>query len=166
MRWLPVELALLQLTLLLCTQHLLAFLPELRTLFCIMAASSSSWNRNDPSNVRWAVVAACGSRGERWLDAAGTALCERRNPALQIVYLAILGTMYWMYSRDVFTMLPTRHVPAWHMCGPPRICAVHSDKAAVKQPAFKVRFAAGCDAHHHSHSGRAMQRWTSRLLHA
>jgi len=111
-------------------------------------------------------VAACGSRGERWLDAAGTALCERRNPALQIVYLAILGTMYWMYSRDVFTMLPTRHVPAWHMCGPPRICAVHSDKAAVKQPAFKVRFAAGCDAHHHSHSGRAMQRWTSRLLHA
>ena len=88
---------------------------------------------------RWAVVAACGSRGERWLDAAGTALCERRNPALQIVYVAILGVMYWMYSRDVFTMLPTRHVPAWHMCGPSRVRAARTNRAATGQLALLAR---------------------------
>jgi hypothetical protein len=66
-------------------------------------------------NSRWVVLAACGSRGERWLDAASEALCERRNPALQIAYVAILALMYWLYARDVFDMLPQPHVPTWHM---------------------------------------------------
>ena len=63
---------------------------------------------------RWAVVTACGGRGERWLVATSAALCERRNPALQIAYVAIVAVMYWLYARDVFAMLPQRHFPAWH----------------------------------------------------
>ena len=79
-------------------------------------------------------MAAFGSRGERWLDAAGTALCERRNPALQIAYLGILGVMYWMYNRDVFAMLPQPHVPAWHLCGPPYLRCIGSRSALAEQP--------------------------------
>ena len=87
----------------------------------MITTSSSTVSMVTCVKFRWAVVGACGSRGEQLLDAASTALCERRNPALQIAYVAILGVMYWMYSRDVFAILPTRHVPAWHMCGPWRL---------------------------------------------
>ena len=66
---------------------------------------------------RWLVTTACGERGERCMDRTSELCCERRNPALQLVYVAILGVTYHLYARDVFALLPTQHAPAWHMCG-------------------------------------------------
>jgi hypothetical protein len=39
----------------------------------------------------WLVAKLCGARGERAVDSCSAALCERKTPALQLVYLALVG---------------------------------------------------------------------------
>jgi hypothetical protein len=39
----------------------------------------------------WIVTKLCGARGERAVDSCSAALCERKTPALQLVYLALVG---------------------------------------------------------------------------
>lgn len=48
--------------------------------------------------------------------AQGTAaLCfERRNPAVQLLFLCLLCGCYWLFCSSVFPMLPLPGLPAWH----------------------------------------------------
>lgn len=39
----------------------------------------------------WVVAKLCGARGERAVDSCSAALCERKTPALQLVYLVLVG---------------------------------------------------------------------------
>lgn len=63
----------------------------------------------------WLVAKLCGARGERAVDSCSAALCERKTPALQLVYLALVGYTYKMYHQHVFALLPLPGLPAWHM---------------------------------------------------
>eukprot|EP00887_Chlorella_sp_A99_P006060 scaffold22.g6060.t1 len=60
------------------------------------------------------VVRACGERGRHRLAAAEAACCAGSNPAVQILFLFLLGAGYWGFNASVFPMLPAAGLPAWH----------------------------------------------------
>ena len=43
-----------------------------------------------------------------------TACCERPNPLVQLLFLAMLAGAYYLYLRDVFPLLPLPGLPSWH----------------------------------------------------
>ena len=63
----------------------------------------------------WLIAKTCGARGEAAADRCSAALCESKTPALQLVYLAILGYTYKLYHQHVFSLLPAPGAPLWHM---------------------------------------------------
>lgn len=56
----------------------------------------------------------CGARGLRALDAAAECCCERRNPALQILYLTMICIGYGVFCLHVFPLLPGPLAAAHH----------------------------------------------------
>ena len=60
----------------------------------------------------------CGERGKRALDASFSACCQRYNPTLQLLYLSLLATGYYLYCLEIFARLPQKYAPLWHQCGP------------------------------------------------
>lgn len=40
---------------------------------------------------------------------------ETRTPLLQLVYLLLLGSAYYLYSQHIFSLLPLPGLPLWHM---------------------------------------------------
>lgn len=62
----------------------------------------------------WVTGWLCGERGRAALAGLEEGCCERRNPAVQILFLAILAAAYYVYARDVFPLLPLPGLPAWH----------------------------------------------------
>ena len=61
----------------------------------------------------------CGERGGGALDAAFTACCQRYNPTLQLLYLSLLATGYYLYCLEIFARLPQPYAPLWHQCATP-----------------------------------------------
>ena len=57
----------------------------------------------------------CGARGRRWLAAAEHACCYQSNPAVQILFLLLLGACYTAFIRSIFPLLPSAGLPTWHM---------------------------------------------------
>lgn len=58
----------------------------------------------------------CGRRASAALDAAADLCCERSNPVVQALFLALLCACYAAFVAFVFPMLPQPGVPAWHKC--------------------------------------------------
>lgn len=65
--------------------------------------------------VERAAEAACGARGPACLAATEAACCEGSNPAVQILFLVLMGMGWWAYSSYVFPMLPAAGLATWHV---------------------------------------------------
>lgn len=63
----------------------------------------------------WCVSCVCGEAGVRRVDAANEYLCDKPNPALQILYSLLLGGGYYLYSLYVFPLLPGPFVSDIHV---------------------------------------------------
>lgn len=57
----------------------------------------------------------CGDWGLGKLNSLSRACFDTSNPALQLLYLGLLFTGYYLYSRDILALLPLPYAPAWHM---------------------------------------------------
>ncbi|KAK9819855.1 hypothetical protein WJX72_003324 [[Myrmecia] bisecta] len=62
----------------------------------------------------WAVEGTCGKSGKRSLAKVEDVCCNRPNPVLQVLYVALLLAAYYLYSRDIFSLLPLPYAPSWH----------------------------------------------------
>lgn len=56
----------------------------------------------------------CGQRGPALLATVAELCCERSNPAVQVLFLALLGSCLWAYCRFIFPLLPLPGIPSWH----------------------------------------------------
>lgn len=56
-----------------------------------------------------------GDRGVAWLEAAEAACCEGSNPAVQILFLVLMGLGWWSYSAYIFPKLPAAGLAGWHV---------------------------------------------------
>ena len=61
-----------------------------------------------------ALSRAGGGRGADLLRRAGELCCERSNPAVQILFVAMVAGCYAVFYATVFPMLPLPGLPAWH----------------------------------------------------
>lgn len=62
----------------------------------------------------WLLQRVCGGSAASSLGNASKFCCERRNPILQLFYLTLLAVSYYLYCRDVFSLLPLPYAPSWH----------------------------------------------------
>uniref|UniRef100_A0A1D1Z0A9 S-acyltransferase n=2 Tax=Anthurium amnicola TaxID=1678845 RepID=A0A1D1Z0A9_9ARAE len=60
------------------------------------------------------VVVVFGSRGRNAFLVIEHYCCERPNPILQIIYLAIIGTTYFIIAKSSFRYIPGYYVGGWH----------------------------------------------------
>ena len=72
--------------------------------------------RAPPTRLRCRAAArqACGRPGGACLHATGELCCERSNPAVQLLFVGLLGGCYWLFWSSIFPLLPLPGVPAWH----------------------------------------------------
>lgn len=72
--------------------------------------------RAPPTRLRCRAAArqACGRHGGACLHATGELCCERSNPAVQLLFVGLLGGCYWLFWSSIFPLLPLPGVPAWH----------------------------------------------------
>ncbi|KAL4858645.1 putative protein S-acyltransferase 17 [Chlorella vulgaris] len=56
----------------------------------------------------------CGQRGPALLATVAELCCERSNPAVQVLFLTLLGSCLWAYCRFIFPLLPLPGIPTWH----------------------------------------------------
>lgn len=64
---------------------------------------------------RWCLRKVCGERSVECLSQLEVNLCEKPNPALQLVYAGVLGGGYWLYVQNVFPLVPGPFVSGYHM---------------------------------------------------
>lgn len=62
----------------------------------------------------WLIDRVCGQGAVGRLTHVSQFCCERRNPVLQLFYLTLLFVSYYLYCRDVFSLLPLPYAPLWH----------------------------------------------------
>ncbi|KAL3139714.1 hypothetical protein ABBQ38_004020 [Trebouxia sp. C0009 RCD-2024] len=62
----------------------------------------------------WLLHRVCGGSAALSLGNASKYCCEKRNPILQLFYLTLLAVSYYLYCRDVFSLLPLPYAPSWH----------------------------------------------------
>lgn len=62
----------------------------------------------------WSLQRVCGSSAASSVGNASHYCCEQRNPVLQLFYLTLLAVSYYLYCRDVFSLLPLPYAPLWH----------------------------------------------------
>eukprot|EP00884_Botryococcus_braunii_P000562 jgi/Botrbrau1/10506/Bobra.0133s0106.1 len=108
----------------------LAFITWMAVFVCIMLFGDNPYFENTPiAGAFWffndgififiwsAVEYLCGEWGTGRMDILAKACIGSPNPALQLLYLALLFTGYYLYSRDVLYLLPLPYAPLWHMYG-------------------------------------------------
>ncbi|GMH32784.1 hypothetical protein BSKO_00618 [Bryopsis sp. KO-2023] len=64
--------------------------------------------------LEWTISKCCGAKGGKVLLCVEDVFCNRRNPFLQVMYLLIWSGCYYLYCRDVFTMLPGKYIGGYH----------------------------------------------------
>ncbi|CAD7701821.1 unnamed protein product, partial [Ostreobium quekettii] len=63
---------------------------------------------------QWLVAKCFGRRGERAFEDVADCCCESSNPALQIMYLLIMGGSYYLYLTHLFVLLPSPLAGRYH----------------------------------------------------
>lgn len=83
----------------------------------LRAAAARSGRTRRAAACRWAAAQLPGAHagGCTWLARLEELCCERSNPAVQVFFAVLLGACYWVYVREVFSMLPLPGVPGWHL---------------------------------------------------
>ena len=81
----------------------------------LLFGQNPSFARTPLPRLHWLLTCGLGAAARR---AGGGKLmklcCERSNPAVQILFLALLGGCYAIFCAYVFPLLPQPGVPAFH----------------------------------------------------
>ncbi|CAN1348031.1 Probable protein S-acyltransferase 17 [Linum perenne] len=71
-----------------------------------------------------AVGAVCGSRGTDFVYSVEFFCCDRPNPILQILYLAIIGGIYYMIASSCFVYIPGYYLSEAHRPARSKHCSI------------------------------------------
>lgn len=67
-----------------------------------------------PIHYRYLGDKVCGQQLMAYTTRGSNYCCNQSNPVLQIFYLTLLSVSYYLYSREVFGLLPLPYAPTWH----------------------------------------------------